>query len=138
MLKYSDSRLYLSRAGQVYQLSEDHTYVNDAIRHGLMTPEQAASSPYAHAVTRGIGMGEMVCVDTMVFDVTPNDSFLLCSDGLYDYFENNREIAEFLGADDTEQVPGRLVPATECLFEIAGSLFEFYQLAGRKKLVAHR
>jgi serine/threonine protein phosphatase PrpC len=104
-----DSRLYMHRDGKVYQLSEDHTYVNDAIRHGLMTPEQAAASPYAHAVTRGLGMGEMVCVDTLAFDVSPGDSFLLCSDGLYEYFENNREIAQFLGDDDTEQLPDRLV-----------------------------
>jgi serine/threonine protein phosphatase PrpC len=104
-----DSRLYLQRAGKVYQLSEDHTYVHDAVRHGLMTPEQAQKSPYAHAVTRGVGMTESVCVDTLTFEVVPGDTFLLCSDGLYDYFENNREVAGFLTRDDAEAIPPALV-----------------------------
>jgi serine/threonine protein phosphatase PrpC len=104
-----DSRLFMFRDGKVYQLSEDHTYVNDAIRHGLMTREQALASPFAHAVTRGVGMSDTIAVDTLVFDVLPGDNFLLCSDGMYEYFENNQEVAKFLSEDSAEELPGRLV-----------------------------
>ncbi len=104
-----DSRLYMQRGGNVFQLSEDHTYVNDAVRHGLLTREQARTSPYAHAVTRGIGMGETVCVDTLIFDLLPGDSLLLCSDGLYEYFDDPPELAGLLAAEDVETLPSQLV-----------------------------
>jgi len=69
-----DSRLYCHRDGVVYQLSEDHTYLNDAVKSGMMTLEQASESPYAHMITRGVGVQESVTVDTFVFDVLPGDT----------------------------------------------------------------
>ena len=95
-----DSRLYLCRAGQVYQLSEDHTFVQEAIRRGMLTPEQAENNPHQNLVTRAVGPNPSVLVDTLVFDVLPGDSLLLCSDGLHGYFKEHAEISATLRRPD--------------------------------------
>lgn len=87
MAHVGDSRLYLSRDRRLYQLSDDHTYMHEAIRMGMMTPEQARNSKHANVVTRGVGVAQSVCVDTLTFDVVAGDRFLLCSDGLHRYGE---------------------------------------------------
>jgi serine/threonine protein phosphatase PrpC len=87
-----DTRLYLSRADRVYQLSEDHTFINEAIRRGMMTPEQAAQSAHQNVVTRAVGPSPSVLVDTLVFDVIPGDTLLLCSDGMHNYVKEAAEL----------------------------------------------
>ncbi len=104
-----DSRIYLTRNGTLHQLSEDHTYANDAIRHGMMTPEQAYSSKFAEMITRAVGVQESVVVDTFAFDVVVGDTFLLCSDGLYDYFQDGNELTAELAPESIANVPERLV-----------------------------
>jgi PPM family protein phosphatase len=81
-----DSRVYLMRQGQVHQLSEDHSLVNELVRRGKLKLEEIDSSPYKdykNAVTRAVGVYESVEVDTLDFDVLPGDQFLLCTDGLH-------------------------------------------------------
>ncbi len=92
MAHVGDSRLYMQRDGRMYQLSEDHTFRNDAIRHGMMGAEDAAKSPFADRVTRAVGIQAAVRVDTLAVDFVPGDVFLLCSDGLYNYFGNLEEL----------------------------------------------
>ncbi|MBX3269025.1 MAG: cyclic nucleotide-binding domain-containing protein [Sandaracinaceae bacterium] len=88
-----DSRLYLSRAGAVYQLSEDHTFIQEAIRRGMLTPEQAEASPHHNLVTRAVGPNASVLVDTLVFDILPGDTLLLSSDGLHGYVKDHGELS---------------------------------------------
>ncbi|MCB9593278.1 MAG: cyclic nucleotide-binding domain-containing protein [Sandaracinaceae bacterium] len=95
-----DSRLYLSRAGAVYQLSEDHTFVQEAIRRGMITPEQAENSPHHNLVTRAVGPSPSVLVDTLVFDILPGDTMLLCSDGLHGYYKDHGELSNALRRPD--------------------------------------
>ena len=99
-----DSRLYMARGGQVYQLSEDHTFVQEAIRRGMLTPEQAAESPHKNVVTRAVGPSPSVLVDTLVFDVLPNDTLLLCSDGLHGYVHDPAELVAALRPDDLTRI----------------------------------
>lgn len=80
-----DSRLYLVREGRLHQLSEDHTFVQEAVRSGMMTPQQAKVSEHGNLVTRAVGPMERVVVDTLVFDVLHGDTLMLCSDGLHGY-----------------------------------------------------
>ncbi len=89
MAHVGDSRLYLARDHRLYQLSDDHTYMREAIRMGMMTDEQARNSKFANVVTRGVGVARSVCVDTLTFDVVAGDRFLLCSDGLHRYGEQH-------------------------------------------------
>ncbi len=104
-----DSRLYLSRGGRVYQLSEDHTFVQEAIRRGMLTPQQAAESAHKNIVTRAVGPNPSVLVDTLVFDVLPGDTMLLCSDGLHGYFPDAGELQMAMSPDRLEEIGPRLV-----------------------------
>jgi serine/threonine protein phosphatase PrpC len=83
-----DSRVYLSRAGKTVQLTEDHTLVNFRLKLGLITPQEAASSPGKNVITRAVGHQDYVEVDTLDLEVKPGDRFMLCSDGLHGYLED--------------------------------------------------
>ena len=106
-----DSRIYLLRGGIVYQLTEDHSLMNELIRQGKITEEAFDDSPYAqfkHAMTRAVGPNERVEVDTLDFDMIPGDAFLLCSDGLYEYLDD-AEISKMLALPEIKEIPGRMI-----------------------------
>lgn len=77
-----DSRAYLVREGRIEQLTEDHSLVNERIRAGLLTPDQARTHKLKNVITRSLGYLEDVEVDIQVRAVRRGDKFLLCSDGL--------------------------------------------------------
>lgn len=104
-----DSRLYLERRGELHQLSEDHSYVNELIRRGLLAKEEAEASPYANVITRAVGIQADVQADTLVFDVLPGDTFLLCSDGLSRYVTDDAELQTMLKGERLDEIPTRLV-----------------------------
>lgn len=79
-----DSRAYLVRDSQLRQLSEDHSMVNELIRTGAMTPEEAATSRYRNVITRAIGLYPTVKTDTLFVELLDGDRVVLCSDGLSD------------------------------------------------------
>jgi serine/threonine protein phosphatase PrpC len=110
MAHVGDSRIYLMREGNLYQLSEDHTYLREAIRTGMMSEDQARRSPYANVVTRGIGVRESVCPDTLVFDVLEGDTILLCSDGLHRYTDSDpQRLVELLATQELDTTLADLV-----------------------------
>ncbi|MEO1232063.1 MAG: protein phosphatase 2C domain-containing protein, partial [Myxococcota bacterium] len=109
MAHVGDSRIYLLRAGQVYQLSEDHSYLWEQIKKGAITVEEAKSSPFSNVITRAVGITETVQVDTLVMDILPGDTFLACSDGMHGYVESEAELGQLLAHDDGEEIPPRLV-----------------------------
>lgn len=109
MAHVGDSRIYLLRAGQIHQLSEDHSYLWEQIKKGAITVEEAKNSPFSNVITRAVGITETVQVDTLVLDVLPGDIFLACSDGMHGYVESELELGQILSADDGEEVPKRLV-----------------------------
>jgi len=77
-----DSRAYLLRDGEVGQLTRDHTFVQQLLDDGSISPEEAASHPHRSVVTRAIGVEAEVDVDLLTIDLRPGDQVLLCSDGL--------------------------------------------------------
>jgi len=104
-----DSRLYMVRDGQLYQLSTDHNFVSEAVAQGTMTREQAATSPHAHVLTRAVGTQPWVHPDLLVFDILPGDTFLLCSDGLYEYTKDPDELRAMLSVPSLKDIPGHLI-----------------------------
>ncbi|MDP2344160.1 MAG: cyclic nucleotide-binding domain-containing protein [Deltaproteobacteria bacterium] len=104
-----DTRLYLRRGGRTYQLSEDHTYVNEMVRRGLATADQAKKGPYSNVITRAVGIQQNVRPDTLLFDILPGDTLLLCSDGLSKYVDSLDELGNFMDGDHQESVPGQLI-----------------------------
>jgi serine/threonine protein phosphatase PrpC len=109
MAHVGDSRLYMLRGGAIHQLSEDHTFLQEAVRHGIMTPEQAKQSTHKNIITRAVGPLEKVIVDTLVFDVLDGDTFLLCSDGLHGYIDEPSELTPILSVSRLDAVPAQLV-----------------------------
>ena len=77
-----DSRAYLVRAGELEQLTDDHTLVNELLKSGRLSPEEAVVHPQRSVITRALGTEPDVDVDTFTVETQPGDVFLLCSDGL--------------------------------------------------------
>jgi serine/threonine protein phosphatase PrpC len=77
-----DSRAYRVREGQLEQLTEDHTLVNELTRTGQLSPEEAAHHPRRNVLTRALGTDREVEVDIQIIDLKIGDRILLCSDGL--------------------------------------------------------
>ena len=79
-----DSRCYLVRGEQCTQLTADHSKVGEMLRMRLITPEQAAGHPARSMLTRSLGGEPAVQIDLVDHDVACDDTFILCSDGLWD------------------------------------------------------
>lgn len=78
-----DSRCYMWRGGRLFQLTRDHSYMEELISDQGVSPAEAARHPSARALTRAIGAHEKLELDMIRFTVYPGDTLLLCSDGLY-------------------------------------------------------
>ena len=105
-----DSRAYLLRDGVMRQLTEDHSMVNELVRIGQMTPEEARKSSYRHVITRAIGLYPTVQADLMSIEVLPGDRLLLGSDGLSDPVPK-KNIQKIASEGDTEAVVNGLIEA---------------------------
>jgi serine/threonine protein phosphatase PrpC len=77
-----DSRAYLVREGKLIQLTSDHSWVNEQLRTGAISSQQARNHPYRNIVTRALGGPNPVDVDVMEEEMKDGDIILLCSDGL--------------------------------------------------------
>jgi PPM family protein phosphatase len=77
-----DSRVYCLREGELLRLTDDHSLVDELIRQGRLTPEEAEEHPQRSIITRALGPEASVEVDTRSFKAKAGDVYLLCSDGL--------------------------------------------------------
>ena len=82
VLNIGDSRCYRIRNGQLEQLTQDHSLVEEQVRLGRMTPREALHSPLKNVITRALGTQAQVTPDVFELEAEPGDLFLLCSDGL--------------------------------------------------------
>ena len=80
-----DSRAYLYRDGRARQLSEDHSWIQEQVRAGLISPEEAKESRFRNIITRSVGFEPSVDPDLQGLPVQTGDCFVLCSDGLSNY-----------------------------------------------------
>jgi PPM family protein phosphatase len=92
-----DSRAYRLRNQRLQQLTRDHTWVQQQIDAGMLTPLEARHHPYSSLLNRVLGTHAEGPPDTLVADVEPGDLFLLCSDGLTNMLEFE-ELRALLGA----------------------------------------
>ena len=77
-----DSRAYLLRGSRLWQLTEDHSLINEQLRAGVITDAEAPNTVGKNVITRSVGFEEKVNVDIVQRQVQKKDMFLLCSDGL--------------------------------------------------------
>ena len=93
-----DSRGYLYRNGHLVQITEDHSLVNELVKHGELTPEEAKRFPQRNVITRSLGVSSDVDADVTIYDMEYDDYLLLCSDGLTNMVDNE-DIAAVLRQD---------------------------------------
>ena len=84
-----DSRVYLLRDGEFKQMTLDHSLVEQLVREGVLTEEEAQNHPMRNIITRALGTDDYVAVDAQDIPVEENDVYLLCSDGLSNYLEED-------------------------------------------------
>ncbi len=125
-----DSRIYLMRGGRIQQLTVDHTWVQEAIDRGVLTPEEARGHPNVHVIRRYLGSptppepdfrlklfndeGDQNAENNQGLQLLPNDTLLLCTDGLTDLVWND-EILEIVRSKPS------LKEAARALVELANS-----------------
>jgi serine/threonine protein phosphatase PrpC len=80
-----DSRAYLYRNGRARQLTEDHSWIQEQVRAGLISPDEAKESRFRNIITRSVGFEPNVEPDLTALTVQAGDCFVLCSDGLSNY-----------------------------------------------------
>jgi protein phosphatase len=85
-----DSRVYLLRDGVLRQLTKDHSYVQEQVDAGFLTPEQARYHPYSNVITRCVGANDSVDPDVYAGPVQAGDVFLVASDGLTGMVDDRR------------------------------------------------
>jgi serine/threonine protein phosphatase PrpC len=106
-----DSRAYLRRAGELFQLTCDHSLVQRLVDAGELSPDQAKDHPNANIVTRAVGAERPFEVDAVEGDVRAGDTFLLASDGLTRMVGED-EIEHALSGASLDQIAGQLIATT--------------------------
>ena len=94
-----DSRVYVLRDGTLEQITNDHSWVEEQVRAGTLSPTAARQHPWRNVVTRALSGGEDPEVDVTEVSPRPGERYLLCSDGLFGVVPDSR-IAELLGRVD--------------------------------------
>ncbi len=106
-----DSRCYRLRGGEMVQLTEDHSLINDYIKMKRVTAEEAESSPHKNVIVRALGMKESLQVDILTEVPRVGDCYVLCSDGLTGMVRNEM-IAQIVASErDLERAVDRLIGA---------------------------
>lgn len=90
VLQVGDSRAYRRRGQGLTQVTIDHSFVNDELRKGNITPEEAENHPKRNVITRAVGTRPYLDIDTYEIELEPEDDFLLCSDGLHGMLDDSR------------------------------------------------
>src|SRR3546814_4999407 len=114
-----DSRVYLWRDGQLAQLSQDHSYVQELIGRGAISVEQARSHPHRNVVTQALGVTDprQLNVETMSGELDTGMQLLLCSDGLTEEVDDERISRALRSEEHTSELQSlmRISYAVFCL-----------------------
>lgn len=105
-----DSRLYRFRNQKLVQLTRDHSQLEEMIAVGLISREESENHPNRNVITRAIGVEPQLYVDVTLFTTQVGDTFLLCSDGLYNTL-TEEELVQGLSLRDVQQSTQQLMSA---------------------------
>jgi protein phosphatase len=103
-----DSRCYLLREGRIYQVSEDHSLVNEQLKAGAISADEAKHSRFKNIITRSVGFEQQVQVDLMGLELEDGDALVICCDGLSNMVDDP-EILSIVEESPIDVAPGRLV-----------------------------
>jgi serine/threonine protein phosphatase PrpC len=104
-----DSRGYLLRDGELSRLTEDHSLVEELLRDGRLTEEEAFEHPQRSVITRALGIDPIVEIDTWTYPLRPGDVVLLCSDGLSDMLTEPQIERILIDSGDLTTAADRLI-----------------------------
>jgi len=103
-----DSRCYLYRKPFIWQLTEDHSLVNEQVRLGMLTEDQAKKTVGKNVITRSVGFERDVFPDLLEREISSGDIYLFCSDGLSGMV-TDREIGQILTQNAIDQTAQNLI-----------------------------
>src|SRR5437588_2649643 len=104
-----DSRAYLLRDGELKRLTRDHSLVDELVRQGKLTEDQAAEHPQRSIMTRALGPEPSVEVDTWSYPLRAGDVILLCSDGLTSMISEQKIVDVLASTPDLQQAAEGLI-----------------------------
>jgi protein phosphatase len=107
-----DSRAYLFKDSNLWQITEDHSLVNEQIRAGILDPNNPESIVGRNVITRSVGFEENVDVDIVEREITPGEIYLICSDGLCGLVSNEK-IAEICRKNSAPTIVGQCIDAAK-------------------------
>ena len=116
MVNVGDSRGYVYRNGSLNQITEDHTYVNQLLRAGHITKEEARHHDKSNMITRAVGAEKNIEVDIFVEKIQPGDIVLICTDGLYGEVEEEKIM--------------KLIDETSSMSDLSAELVDAANLSG--------
>lgn len=112
VVNVGDSRAYHITRGVIQRITRDHSVVEDLVRKGDITPEEARHHPQKHLITRALGTARQVQVDLFQRQVEEGDAVLLCSDGLVNVVTDEEIRKEILAGGTPEEICRRLLART--------------------------
>lgn len=104
-----DSRVYLIRDGKMEKITTDHSYIEELIKNGSLTREEAENHPNKNIITRALGCEEEILIDTLTIEIKENDIFVLCTDGLTNMLKEDEILDIIINEDDPEASCSELV-----------------------------
>ena len=108
-----DSRLYLIRGDSLSQVSQDHSWAAEQMRRKLLSENEIIRSPFRNLVTRSLGYGPEIEVDSFQVPLLDGDWLMLCTDGLYAYLPSRAILKNFAKGENPESVCRALIRAAD-------------------------
>ncbi|OZV75890.1 hypothetical protein CA850_27920 [Micromonospora echinospora] len=109
LVHVGDSRAYLLRGGDLFRLTQDHTWVQNQVDQGRLDPDTAATHPRRALLVRALGAGDDVEADLALRTALPGDRYLLCSDGLSAVVDQAALRTTLAASDTPERTVRRLI-----------------------------
>ena len=104
-----DSRAYIVSESKIKQLTVDHSYIEELVKKGTITRENARNHPDRNMITRAIGVEDTVVIDIDIMKVKESDAIILCSDGLTNLIDENEILNIFLNGKGAENICDELL-----------------------------
>lgn len=104
-----DSRAYIIRDGMMEQITTDHSFIEELVKNGSITRQEAQKHPQRNIITRALGCSKEVEIDTFSCNIKDNDIFLMCTDGLTNMVDEDRIKDIITAFDDMDKACNELV-----------------------------
>jgi serine/threonine protein phosphatase PrpC len=115
IVNVGDSRAYILHSGEIAQVTADHTLVAEQVRRGIISPNRALTTTLQNVLIRALGAHTDVEPDVREFEVNPNETLLLCTDGLTRMVDDSKIAKTILAAPNAQSASDQLVNlANEC------------------------